>query len=260
MADLKLTFLGTGTSVGIPVVGCDCETCTSEDPHDRRLRASVLVELPQAKVLVDCGPDLRQQCLNAGITELDAVLITHPHADHVTGFDDLRRFTVGAEDSIPVFARQSCLEVLERMFFYAFNGENRYVGYLKPEPRPVGGPFEFGGARIHPLAVDHGKVECVGYLFEVGGRKVLAYIPDCKRIQEEAMEALEGVECLVVDALRGEPHPTHMSFDESLDVARELEPRETWFTHIAHEVLHAREGARLPEGVQIAYDGLVLSP
>jgi phosphoribosyl 1,2-cyclic phosphate phosphodiesterase len=256
---IDLTFLGTGTSVGVPIVGCECQACTSDDPRDNRLRASVLLELPDARVLVDCGPDLRTQCLRARITQLDAVLVTHPHSDHITGFDDLRRFTVGADDTLPVHAQPSCLAVLERMFGYAFNGENRYTGYLKPDPKPVSGVFEVGGARVHPLPVDHGKVECIGYLFEIAGEKVLAYIPDCKTISSEAKSLLEGVECLVVDALRHEPHPTHMSFGEALDVSRECGATQTWFTHISHEVLHARENEALPEGVQIAYDGLQLA-
>ena len=255
---LTLTFLGTGTSVGVPIVGCDCAACTSSDPRDNRLRASVLLEWEGAKVLVDCGPDLRTQCLRAGITELDAVLVTHPHSDHVTGFDDLRRFTVGADEILPVHARPSCLAALERMFGYAFDGENRYPGYFKPDPRPVDGAFEVAGAKVYPLPVEHGKVECVGYLFEIGGRKKLAYIPDCKVVSPEAAALLEGVECLVVDALRHEPHPTHMSFAESEDVARAAGAGQTWFTHISHEVLHAEQDAALPAGVQIAYDGLQL--
>lgn len=261
MADqsLTLTFLGTGTSVGVPIVGCDCAACTSDDPRDDRLRASVLVELPGAKALVDCGPDLRTQCLRAGITELDAVLVTHQHADHVAGFDDLRRFTVGADATLPVHARPGCLRALERMFDYAFNGENRYPGYLKPDPQPVTAPFQLGGATVHPLPVEHGKVECVGYLFELGGRKALAYIPDCKALRPEAEPLLAGVGCLVIDALRPKPHPTHLCFRESLAIAREAGAAATWFTHISHEVVHAEGEASLPEGVQIAYDGLVLT-
>jgi len=256
--NLTLTFLGTGTSVGVPIVGCDCPACSSDDPRDNRLRASVLVQLPEAKVLVDCGPDLRTQCLRAGITELDAVLVTHPHSDHVTGFDDLRRFTVGADEILPVHARPSCLEALVRMFGYAFNGENRYPGYFKPDPQPVTGAFEVGGAKVHPLPVEHGKVECIGYLFEIGGRKALAYIPDCKVVSPEAEALLEGVDCLVIDALRPKPHATHLSFGESLELSRALGAKATWFTHISHEVVHAEGEAELPEGVQIAYDGLQL--
>ncbi len=257
-APIALTFLGTGTSVGIPVVGCRCGVCTSADPRDKRLRASVLVELPSARVLVDAGPDLRTQCLRAGIADLDAALITHPHADHVCGFDDLRRFSIGADEVLPVYAPASCLAVLRRMYPYAFDGENRYPGYLKPEPRPVAGAFELGGARVCALPVDHGKVECVGYHFDAGPGSRVAYIPDCKRVSPAAMETLAGVDLLVIDALREAPHPTHQSFGEALDVARACGARRTWFTHIAHEVAHAAASRSLPGGVRIAHDGLKL--
>jgi len=256
---LKLTLLGTPTEVPVPIVGCECLTCNSGDPRDNRLRASALLEVDGSKVLIDCGPDLRAQCLRANITELDAVLVTHPHSDHIVGFDDLRRFTLGADATLPIFAQPSCLAVLERMFDYAFNGENRYPGYLKPDPKPVTGAFEIGSVTVHPLPVEHGKVECIGYLFEIGGRKVLAYIPDAKVVSPEAAALIKGVGCLVIDALRPQPHPTHMSFEESLEVARAAGAGQTWFTHISHEVLHAEHDAALPEGVQIAYDGLQLA-
>ena len=259
MTGLSLTFLGTGTSVGVPMVGCECEICCSEDPRDKRLRCSVFIETPEARLLVDAGPDLRQQCLREGISHLDAVLITHPHADHIVGFDDLRRFTIGRDASLPVYARLSCLEVLKKMFFYVFNGENRYPGYFKPEPREIVGGFEIGATEVVPIPVEHGKVECVGFLFRREGRPVLAYLPDCKRVSDEGMALLEGVECLVIDALRDKPHPTHMSIDESVALAGVLSPRQTWLTHIAHQLSHERDEAALPEGVRIAYDGLRLA-
>lgn len=258
MNGLSLTFLGTGTSVGVPMVGCECEVCRSEDPRDQRLRCSVLIETPEARWLVDAGPDLRQQCLRERIGELDAVIFTHPHADHIVGFDDLRRFTAGRDASLPVYAQASCLRVLEHMFFYIFNGENRYPGYFKPAPQVIDGSFELGVTEVVPVPVEHGKVECVGYLFRRAGRSLLAYIPDCKRIPEAGMAVLEGVECLVIDALRDDPHPTHMCIDESVAVARELGAGQTWLTHIAHQVLHARDEPSLPRGVRIAYDGLRL--
>jgi len=210
MIGLNLTFLGTGTSVGVPMVGCECEVCRSEDPRDQRLRCSVLIETAEARWLVDAGPDLRQQCLRERIRELDAVIFTHPHVDHILGFDDLRRFTVGRDESLPVYAQASCLRILEQMFFYIFNGENRYPGYFKPDPQVIDGCFELGATEVVPIPVEHGKVECAGFLFRRGGRSLLAYIPDCKRIPEASMAALDGVECLVIDALRDDPHPTHM--------------------------------------------------
>lgn len=259
MEDFRLTFLGTGTSVGVPMVGCDCETCRSTDPRDKRLRCSVFIETPEAQWIVDTGPDLRQQCLRAGIRRLDAAIFTHSHADHVTGFDELRRFTIGEHQTMPVYATPACLEVLERMFIYAFNGENRYRGYLKPDPRPVLGPFEISSTRITPLPVRHGKVETIGYLFERGGRKRCAYVPDCKTMPPETVDLVRGVDTLILDGLRRTEHPTHLNFDEALSLAAEIGARETWLTHFQCEIMHARDEPTLPPGVRMAYDGLQLS-
>ena len=259
MSLFRLTFLGTGTSVGVPMVGCDCETCRSKDPRDNRLRCSVYVETPEASWVVDTGPDFRMQCLRAHIRHLDAAIYTHSHMDHVTGFDELRRFTIGEDQVMPIHATRSCLEVLERMFIYAFNGENRYRGYLKPEPHVIEGPFEIGGTRIVPLSVLHGKVETIGYLFERGGQKLCAYIPDCKTVQPEAMELLTGVDTLILDGLRRTAHPTHMNFEEALAVIAQVKPRGAWLTHLQCEIMHARDEPTLPEGVRLAYDGLQLS-
>ena len=258
MSTFTLTFLGTGTSVGVPMIGCDCATCRSPDPRDQRLRSSVHIQTPEAQWVVDTGPDFRTQCLRAGIRHLDAALFTHPHMDHLTGFDELRRFTVGDDDVMPVYGMPSCLMVLERMFEFAFNGQNRYRGYLKPSPMPIEGKFHLGLTEITPLPVLHGKVETVGYLFSRDGRKLCAYIPDCKQILPESMAALEGVDTLIVDALRYTPHVTHHSFAEALEVHHQLQPRQTWFTHLMCEIMHARDEPLLPEGVKIAYDGLRL--
>lgn len=256
--ELQLTFLGTGTSVGIPVVGCDCPVCHSPDPLDKRLRCSVLVRTPEMAWVVDTGPDFRTQCLRENIRHLDAALFTHPHMDHVTGFDELRRFTVEADHFIPVYGSRECLEVLERMFIYAFNGENRYRGYLKPFPKPVHGPFHLGETKVTPLPAQHGKVETNGYMFERGGKKLCAYIPDCKTLMPQSLEALQGVDTLIIDALRHTPHSTHMNFAEALAVRDLLKPRQTWFTHIQCEIMHSVEDPKLPHGVNIAYDGLKL--
>ena len=259
MPGFRLTFLGTGTSVGVPMIGCVCATCTSEDSRDQRLRCSILVETPELCLLVDAGPDLRQQCLRASISRLDGVLITHPHADHVMGLDDLRRFTAGRDDTLRVFARASCLSALKKMFFYVFDGQNRYPGYFKPDPCVLEGKLDIGDLEVVPIGVEHGNVECVGFLFRYAGSSVLAYLPDCKHIPQAGMEALSGVDCLVIDGLRPRPHPTHMSIDEAVAISAELCPGMTWLTHLSHEVLHAREEEALPTGVNIAYDGLKLS-
>ncbi|HAL70649.1 MAG TPA: MBL fold metallo-hydrolase [Verrucomicrobiales bacterium] len=259
MSDFTLTFLGTGTSVGIPMIGCDCETCHSTDPRDNRLRSSIWLRTPEMSWIVDTPPDLRTQCLRANIRHLDAAIFTHPHMDHLTGFDELRRFTIPADQFMPIYAMPSCLAVLERMFEYAFNGENRYRGYLKPFPKPIHGPFHLGDTLVTPLPVLHGKVETVGYLFTRQERKLCAYIPDAKIIQPEALEAMEGVDTLIVDALRYTEHPTHMSVAEALAVHAQIHPRRTFLTHLQCEVMHSRAEPLLPEGVKLAYDGLELN-
>lgn len=256
MSDLQFTFLGTGTSVGVPMIGCDCEVCRSDDPRDRRTRCSVLVTTPEAALIVDSGPDLREQCLRENITEVDAVLYTHGHMDHVTGFDELRRFCVGDDETIPLYARPSVLADLRRMFAYAFSGENRYRGYIKPEPRAIAGPFTVGETLVTPLAVEHGKVETVGFLFSRDGKKRVAYIPDCKTLSAVAEEAIRGVETLVIDALRFTPHVTHMNFEEALAAVQKASPGRAFLTHFSDEVSHARDEPTLPPGVHLAYDGL----
>lgn len=257
--ELELTFLGTGTSVGVPMIGCDCETCRSTDPRDKRFRCSVYMRSPECTWVVDTGPDFRSQCLRENIRSLDAVLYTHPHMDHLTGFDELRRFTIGEEASMPIYARPSCIAILERMFFYAFNGENRYRGYLKPDPRPIDGPFMLGHTQVTPLLVHHGKVETHGFLFSRHGKKLCAYIPDCKEVTPEALEHLKGVDTLIIDALRFTPHFTHMGWDESKAVHSLVQARRTFFTHMQCEILHARDEATLPPEIRVAYDGLQLS-
>jgi phosphoribosyl 1,2-cyclic phosphate phosphodiesterase len=258
MSSFKITFLGTGTSVGVPMIGCDCETCRSIDPRDKRLRSSIYIQTPEVSWVVDTGPDFRTQALRENIRRLDAAIFTHPHMDHLTGFDELRRFTIDEHAVMPIYAMPSCLMVLERMFEFAFNGQNRYRGYLKPQPHPIEGPFHLGETLITPLPVLHGKVETIGYLFSREGRKLCAYIPDCKVLQPETLAALQGVDTLILDALRYTEHYTHMSFAESLEAHHQIQPRQTWFTHLQCEIMHSRDEPKLPEGVRIAYDGLKL--
>lgn len=258
MSELSITFLGTGTSVGIPMIGCDCATCTSTDPRDQRSRSSIYCETPECSFVVDTGPDFRTQCLRERVRKVDAVLYTHPHMDHLTGFDELRRFTIAEDAVMPIYARPSCLEVLERMFIYAFNGENRYRGYLKPEPHPIEGIFHLGQTEITPLPLVHGKVETIGFLFARNGRKLCAYLSDVKFVTPDAFELMRGVDTLVVDGLRFTPHPTHMNWDEALLLHEQLQPGRTWLTHLQCEVMHARDESRLPDGVRLAYDGLKL--
>jgi phosphoribosyl 1,2-cyclic phosphate phosphodiesterase len=257
-SDFQFTFLGTGTSIGVPVIGCDCAVCRSDDPRNQRLRSSIFVETPEAQWVVDTGPDFRAQCLRENIRHLDAALLTHKHTDHIMGFDDLRRFTLGAEVTLPVHAPQDCIDHLSRAFDFAFNGENRYPGYFKPQPFPVTGPFSLGdgSTTVTPLPVEHGKVDTIGYRFDRNERPLLAYLPDAKRVPAATRELLKGVEVLVLDALRPKPHPTHLSFEESLQIAAEVGARRTWFTHFSCEVDYRKLEPHLPDSVGLAWDGL----
>ena len=256
---MQITFLGTGTSIGVPSVGCDCDVCQSEDPRNKRLRSSIHVAAPDCQWVVDTGPDFRQQCLREQITELDAVLYTHAHMDHIVGFDDLRRFTLGREAFIPIYGTQPCLDDLKRMFAYAFDVKNHYPGYLKPRPHVIDGPFQLGETRLELIPVTHGNVPTVGYLFERPNGKRLAYISDCKSISDAVVESLTGVDILVLDALRFTVHPTHLNFEEALALQARIGSGQTWFTHFSCEVDHKNAQAGLPKGVDLAYDGLKIT-
>ena len=258
MSAFELTFLGTGTSVGVPMIGCDCETCRSTDPRDKRARSSIYVSAPDFAFVVDTGPDFRTQCLRENIRRVNAVIFTHPHMDHVTGFDDVRRFTIPEDAVMPVYALPATLEALKRIFHFSFEPEHRWRGYLKAEARTITGPFKLGETAVVPVPVKHGSVDTLGFLFVRDGKKVCAYFSDMKAPLPDTVEALRGVDTLICDALRHTPHPTHMTFAEALDFARAVGARQTWFTHIMCEILHAREEAKLPKGVNIAYDGLRL--
>jgi phosphoribosyl 1,2-cyclic phosphate phosphodiesterase len=258
MSALELTFLGTGTSVGVPMIGCDCETCRSTDPRDKRARSSIYVTTPECAFVVDTGPDFRMQCLREGIRKVDAVIFTHPHMDHVTGFDDVRRFTIPEDAFMPVYGLPETLEALRRIFHFSFSPANRWRGYLKADPRVIEGPFRLGGTEITPLGVKHAGVDTTGFLFSRGGKKLCAYFSDMKEPMPDTVERLRGVDTLIVDGLRHTPHPTHMNFAEAQAFAALVRPRQTWLTHIQCEILHAREEQKLPPGVNIAYDGLKL--
>ena len=255
MAELTITFLGTGTSQGVPVIGCDCAVCTSTDARDRRTRASIYVETPEGAWVVDTGPDFRTQALREGVRRVDAAVFTHAHTDHIMGFDDLRVFCWGGRE-LPVYASAETMRDLQRVFLFAFNGENRWPGYLLPVPHVIDGPFMLGGTELTPLPVEHGRTPVNGYLFSRDGVPLAAYLSDCKRVPEVAIERIRGVRHLIVDALRQKPHPTHMNIEEALALAQKVGPGQTWFTHLCHDLAHAETEAALPAGVRVAYDGL----
>jgi len=251
-----VTFLGTGTSQGVPMIGCDCDVCRSPDPRDQRLRSSIYVETPECSLVVDTGTDFRTQALRENIRNVDAVIFTHSHTDHIMGFDDLRRFS-HARGSMPVYASAETMRDLERVFQFAFNTSNPAPYYLKPEPHVIDGPFKLGETLITPLPVPHGDSIVNGYLFSRANQKLVVYLSDCSAVPDKIVEEISGVKALIIDALRDRPHPTHLSVGQALEIAARVKPEETYFTHICHDLPQSAE-SRLPVYTHIAYDGLKL--
>lgn len=252
---VTLTILGSGTSHGVPMIACDCAVCTSDDPRDRRSRCSALFSWPGASILIDTAPELRLQCVAHDIRRIDAVFYTHPHADHVVGLDDLRRFNWLQNGPLPLYADAATLGRLRTMFGYAFADDPDYPS-AKPRlaARTLTGPVEIAGQTVTPIRYLHGKLPVLG--FRVGR---IAYCPDCSFIPEEARAQLRDLDILVLDALRRRPHPTHFNLEQALHEASRIAARRTYFTHIAHELGHAATNAELPAGVELAYDGLVVA-
>lgn len=256
---MKLTFLGTGTSFGVPVVGCDCKACTSSDPRDRRTRHGALLELDGGTLLVDTPPELRLQLIAAGVGRVDAIWFTHIHADHIHGIDDLRVFTVRGGPDIPAWVGSEFHAKLTEHFRYIFDDDVKAPsGSHKPRVRlhdlEPGRAVDILGARFLPVTVPHGDVRVYG--FRVGS---LGYVTDGKCLPPEAMDALRDVDVLVLNALWfGQPHPTHFNVEEAVEAARAVGARRTYLTHLTHRVTHAELLERLPEGVEAAYDGLTI--
>ena len=254
---MKLTFLGTGTSHGVPTIGCDCAVCHSADPRDRRLRSSLYVEAGGAAVLVDASPDLRQQALRFGVRRVDAVCVTHAHADHIFGMDDLRRFNEMQGQAIPIHGEPATLAVLRRTFAYAF--EPGIPGTPRPqlELRELDGPLSIGGLRVTPLPVWHGPWRICGFRFGADGRS-FGYVPDCSRMDDETVACAAGLDVMILDGLRPQPHPTHLTLAESLALLGRIGARDSYITHLCHLLGHAATEARMPPGFHVPHDGLTL--
>lgn len=251
---MKLTFLGTGTSHGVPVIGCRCSVCTSSDPRNNRRRPSLYIQAAGRHLIVDTPPDFRTEVLEWGVERVDAVLITHVHADHIFGFDDLRAFYNKQGAPIPVFAAPADLDQINRVFSYVHAEVPPGVTVLRIEQHPITGPVDFYDIKITPLNVKHGQADVLGYRFDAEGKSV-AYVPDCSRMPERTIGMLKGVDVMILDALRDRPHPTHFSVSESLAVLKEIGAKQSYVTHCCHEVDHADLERRLPPSVSLAYDG-----
>ncbi|MCF6148939.1 MAG: MBL fold metallo-hydrolase [Candidatus Kuenenia sp.] len=249
---MEITFLGTGTSHGVPMIACHCNVCTSDNPKNKRMRTSVLVCENDYNILIDATPEMRLQCIKNNITRLDAVLITHTHADHIFGLDDLRRFNIVQRKDIPIYGTSDTLEGIKRIFAYAFNVRTEKDGYL---PRfslnVINGNLKVGDLSIIPVDAIHGNGAVTGYRFER-----FAYITDVSEIPHHSLAKLMNLDVLVLGALRYRPHAKHFNIDQALDIVSKIRPKMTYFTHICHEIEHEATNDTLPENVELAYDGL----
>lgn len=248
----SIVVLGSGTSVGVPMIGCHCKVCLSNDPRDKRLRPSVLVKLEDQRILIDTSPDFRYQALRAGIERLDAILYTHSHADHILGLDDIRPFNFMQRDPIPIYSSRETLETLQTSFSYVF--DHRPSQSTRPQVSShlfEEGPIVIGGIEIEPIPVCHGKLAIFGFRFGD-----CAYLTDHSEIPPDSMAKLQNLDVLFLEALRHKPHVMHSTLEQSLKTLEILKPQRAFFTHISHELGHATVEARLPEGAHLAYDGL----
>ncbi len=252
---MRVTVLGSGTSSGVPVIGCPCPTCLSDDPHDQRLRPSILLETEDTALVFDTSTDFRQQMLRAAVKHLDAVVFTHHHCDHVAGFDDIRAFNFISGQALPIYTLPETLAALQRMFSYVFTPPEQIGGGI-PQIVPTvidAEPFAVNGLEVVPIPLKHGIMRVNGY--RIGD---FAYCTDTNYIPPESFELLDGVKVLILDALRYRRHPTHFTVDEAIETAFRIGAERTYFTHIAHQIKHADLSSQLPDGIELAWDGLVI--
>lgn len=254
-AEVELLFLGTGTSAGIPMIGCHCPVCTSDDPRDRRTRPSVLISYGDTRVLVDTTPELRLQCVANRVDRIDAVVFTHAHADHIMGLDDVRRFNAIKGGPLDVWADPHTHEGLRRCFGYAFREPSPEARVFRPHlvPRDIDGPFEINGVAWTPVRLFHGDLPVLG--FRVGNPGGVAYCTDVSHIPEESFALLQGLDVLVLDALQWKKHVTHFNVEQAVEAAHRIGARRTLFTHIAHGLSHVETNRALPDTMQLAHDG-----
>jgi phosphoribosyl 1,2-cyclic phosphate phosphodiesterase len=239
--------------MGVPTIGCECNVCTSSDPHDRRTRPSVLIQYAGRNILIDTTPDFRQQAIRENIRHLDAVLYTHAHADHILGLDDLRPVSFRHESRVPLYAGEQTTRMLKSVFRYIFDNDYKYGGLARVELNELNTGVELFGVRFDTVKVIHGDAEIDGFRFGSA-----AYLTDFSEIPEQSFSQLEGLDLLFLDALRRKPHPTHSSVEQSLKIVERLKPKRTFFTHISHDLAHEATNAALPRNVQLAHDGLKL--
>lgn len=250
----KLTVLGSGTSVGVPTIGCDCAVCRSPDPKDSRTRPSVLIQYNGKSVLIDTTPDFREQAIRERIRSLDAVLYTHPHADHLLGIDDLRPLSyLHRPGKLPLYAKPAAVDFIRNMFGYIFKANYKYGGLPQLELIPLTGSLELFGATFEPITVIHGDSEILGFRFGSA-----AYLTDHSEIPGDSMDKLRNLDILFLDALRHQPHPTHSTVENSLRIVEQLQPKRAFFTHICHDLAHEATNTSLPPNVRLSYDGMKL--
>lgn len=253
---MELTFLGTGTSLGVPMIGCDCGVCTSGDLRNRRRRSSVYVTAGPTRFVIDTTPDFREQALTYGLRQVDAVLFTHAHADHILGLDDIRRFNTLQSAVIPVYAVPETMAEVRRVFAYI--GRPTQPGLYRPQVdfRVVEAPFRVGDVEVSAMQVEHGTEHTVGFLLTWRDRRI-GYFPDCHRMPAPVVGALQGVQMMVLDTLRYRPHPTHLCVAESVDLLRSIGAPQSYLIHLCHDLEHARLESELPPGIGVAYDGMI---